>query len=284
MQTAATARRTRRDATRADERLGGRRRALGGAVRRRLPRARPTCRRRPRRRRSVTFSGEQRVDGRRGEDVLDRQHGGADDAGMAPRRGGDDAQVGGGQRQRASVHDLADAGEQRVAGLGERAADDDDARVEQADGAGQHLADRPPGIANQADRLGRPGTGEGDDVAARCGLDSQVAQRPGDRRPGGDRLEAPDVAAPAHGRRVAGHLHVAEVAGSAAGTAAQRPVADDAAADAGRHLDEHEVVDVREAQEAFAEGHHVDVVVDDDVGAQRLTHESRRRRSRPSRA
>jgi hypothetical protein len=60
---------------------------------------------------------------------------------------------------------------------------------------------------------------------------------------------------------------VAEVAGRSAGAATQGAVTDDPAADARRHLDEHQVVDRREAQEALAERHHVDVVVDDDVDA-----------------
>ena len=64
-----------------------------------------------------------------------------------------------GQRQRAPVDDLADPGEQRVAGLGDRAADDDDARVEQADGAGQHLADGAAGVAQQ--RVGAAPTRRG---------------------------------------------------------------------------------------------------------------------------
>jgi uncharacterized phosphosugar-binding protein len=47
----------------------------------------------------ATGSTQQLVDGVGSEGMLDRQHGGADDAGTVTRRRGDDAQVGGGQRQ-----------------------------------------------------------------------------------------------------------------------------------------------------------------------------------------
>ena len=83
-----------------------------------------------------------------------------------------------------------------------------------------------------------------DVVARRRRLDAGGAQPAGHRGPAGDGLEAADVAAAAHGVDVVGHLDVAEVAGRALGAAAQRAVADDAAADAGRHLDEQQVVDV----------------------------------------
>ncbi len=91
-----------------------------------------------------------------------------------------------------------------------------------------------------------------------------VAQPAGDRRAAGHGLEAADVAAAAHGVDVVGHLDVAEVAGGALGAATQRAVADDPAADARGDLDEHQVVDVAEADEVLAERHDVDVVVDDD--------------------
>jgi uncharacterized phosphosugar-binding protein len=47
----------------------------------------------------ATGSTQQLVDGVGSEGVLDRQHGGPDDAGPLTRRRGDDAEVGGGQRQ-----------------------------------------------------------------------------------------------------------------------------------------------------------------------------------------
>ena len=89
-------------------------------------------------------------------------------------------------------------------------------------------------------------------------------------------FETTDVAAATQRPRDTGHLDVAEVACRAVGAAAQRPVADDPATDAGRDLDEHQVVDIRVCQEPLAKGHHVDVVVDDDIGAaQRLADEPR---------
>ena len=117
-----------------------------------------------------------------------------------------------------------------------------------------------------------------------AGVDAGGAQLAGDRRAAGHGFEAADVAAAAHGVDVVGHLDVAEVAGGALGAAAQRPVADDPAADAGGDLDEHQVVDVAEAHEVLAERHDVDVVVDDDVDAELRHARSRGRRSRPSRA
>jgi uncharacterized phosphosugar-binding protein len=47
----------------------------------------------------ATGSNQQLVDGVGSEGVLDRQDGGADDAGTISRRRGDDAEIGGGQRQ-----------------------------------------------------------------------------------------------------------------------------------------------------------------------------------------
>jgi uncharacterized phosphosugar-binding protein len=47
----------------------------------------------------ATGSTQQLIDGVGSEGVLDRQHGGPDDAGPLTRRRGDDAEVGGGQRQ-----------------------------------------------------------------------------------------------------------------------------------------------------------------------------------------
>ena len=113
-------------------------------------------------------------------------------------------------------------------------------------------------------------------------VDARGAQPAGDRRPAGHRLEAADVAAAAHGVDVVGHLDVAEVAGGALGAATQRAVADDAAADAGGDLDEQQVVDVAEPDEVLAEGHDVDVVVDDDDARRARPARSRARRSRPS--
>ena len=110
-------------------------------------------------------------------------------------------------------------------------------------------------------------------------LDSRVhahrAQPGGDRRAAGHGFEATHVPAAAHRIDVVGDLDVAEVAGGALGTAAQLPVADDAAADSRGNLDEHEVVDVAEADGVLPERHHVDVVVDDDDDVERGADERR---------
>src|SRR6185503_11742241 len=122
--------------------------------------------------------------------------------------------------------------------------DDNDAGVQEADRAGQHLADVPSGGSEQLGGEHRPAAHQGDDVLARVGLDAAGPQLAGDRGAAGDGLEAPDIAAAADGIDVVGHLDVAEVAGGTLRAAPQRTVADDPAADAGRDLDQHQVVDV----------------------------------------
>ena len=65
---------------------------------------------------------------------------------------------------------------------------------------------------------------------------------------------------------------MADVAGDALGAALQQPAGDDAGTDAGGHLDEHEVLAVRPGEGALAEGHDVDVVVDEDRHLEVLLH------------
>ena len=97
-------------------------------------------------------------------------------------------------------------------------------------------------------------------------------------------LQTTDVAATTDGVDVVGDLDVAEVAGGTLRAATQRTVADDAAADAGCDLDEHQVVDVAVAGEMLAQRHDVDVVVDDDDAMELRLARIQARRSRPSRA
>ena len=72
-----------------------------------------------------------------------------------PACGGTIAQVLGRQRQRALVDDLADAGEQVLAGRGELAADDDDRRVDEVDHRGDDVADVAAGLADHGDGVAR---------------------------------------------------------------------------------------------------------------------------------
>jgi hypothetical protein len=94
-----------------------------------------------------------RVDEVRREDVLDRQDRGAGGAGAVAERRARDLEVARGERRRALVDDLADAGEELLVGLGDVAADDDHAGVERVDEAGQDVAEHAPALAHEADDL-----------------------------------------------------------------------------------------------------------------------------------
>ena len=162
----------------------------------------------------------------------------------SPDAAGDDAEVGGGQRQRPPVHDLAHAGEQRVAGLGS------EPPMTMTLGLSRltALASTSP-IVRPASRTSRvadrePARARATTSRLDAAVDARSPPAGGDRGAAGDGLEAAHVAAPADRVDVVGDLDVAEVAGGALGAAAQRPVADDPAADPGRNLDEHQVVDV----------------------------------------
>ena len=72
-----------------------------------------------------------------------------------------------------------------------------------------------------------------------------------------------------------GASDVAEVACRAHGSAVQAPAADDAGADAGRDLDEEEVLDVGVGDGVLAERHDVDVVVDEHGHVEDAGHVSR---------
>ena len=197
--------------------------------------------------------------------MLDGHHRGAEHAGLAAGAGGDDPQVLGRQRQGAVVDGLADAGQQVLAGLGHLAADHHDRRVDQVDHGGDHVADVAARLADGRDREGVAGAHQVDDVLAVLGRASpRRGSGCGERGPGGHGLEAAGVAAAAGHVVGAGHADVAEVAGDAGGAALQPAAGDDAGADAGRDLDQHQVVDVGQVRLLLAERHDVDVVVDED--------------------
>src|SRR5690606_32648263 len=102
-----------------------------------------------------------------------------------------------------------------------------------------------------------------DDVLARLRGEAGLLEVAGEGGPGGECLEAAAVAARARHLGSAGDVDVAEVAGGALGAALQEAAGDDACADAGGDLHEDEVVDVGPGVLALAEGHDVDVVVDE---------------------
>ena len=124
-----------------------------------------------------------------------------------------------------------------------------------------------------------------DDILTAGGLEPRATRSTvGERPPRRDRLEAAAVAAVARHVFAARDVHVPDVAGRALGAALQEAAGDDPGADAGRHLDEDQVVGIRPGEFAFAERHHVDVVVDEHRHVEDARAASRARRSGPSRA
>src|SRR5688572_19219254 len=148
--------------------------------------------------------------------------------------------------------------------LGDVAAEDHDARVEEVDAAREDLAERPPGLAHDADRLGVAGADELHDAAAALGGVAGGGEPLGQRVAAGDRLQAADVPAAADHVLVVADDDVADVARRAVRAAVDLAPGDDAAADAGADLDVEEVRDVAPVGPVLAEGHDVDVVVDED--------------------
>src|SRR5699024_9361606 len=139
---------------------------------------------------------------------------------------------------------------------------------------GHDGADVPPCVADRLHGHSVPSTDERDDVALVPHGRAALAQLPGHRGPGGHGLQAAEVAAGAQGPVAVGHGPVAKVAGRALGTALQDTSADDARTDAGGHLHEDQVVDVRVGLGALAQGHDVDVIVHEDRSGQHPTDEA----------
>ena len=95
-----------------------------------------------------------------------------------------DRQVAGGQRQRPPVDDAAHLGEQRVAEPGgDPAADDDHARVEEADQAGEQQPEPAAAVADQLEATGSPAAAAAATSAAvsRAGLGQPVGERSSER-------------------------------------------------------------------------------------------------------
>ena len=202
------------------------------------------------------------VDGVGTQHRLGDHHGRAEDAGAVVEGGAGDADRAGGQGGRAAVDDFADAGEQVFVGVGDVAADDDHAGVEEVHGAGQHAAEFAAGLADEPHGFGASVADVAYDVAAVVGLDAQVGEVGGHGAAAGDRFQTAQVAAAADDVVVVGDVDVADVAGGALGAAVDAAVGDHAAADAGADLDEEQVVGVAPARPVLAERHDVDVVVD----------------------
>ena len=110
-----------------------------------------------------------------GEHVLHDHRRRADDPGMASGPRGDDLELAGGEGEGAAVHDLPDAREQVLRGLGHDATHDDHRGVEQADAGGEDPADLAPGLADGGRGLEVALLGEGHDALAVDGLDAPGA-------------------------------------------------------------------------------------------------------------
>ena len=146
--------------------------------------------------------------------------------------------------------------------MGDVAADDDHARVEEVDRGGEHLAELAAGLAHELHRLRAALAHVADDVAGVLRRDALRAQPRGHRAAAGHGLQAAAVAAAAD-LEVAGHVDVADVARRALGAAVDPALGDDPAADAGADLDEEQVVVGAPGLVVLAQRHDVHVVVDE---------------------
>ena len=189
-------------------------------------------------------------------------------------------EVAGRQRQRAAIDGLADGGQELVAALRDPAADHDQRRVEEVHHAREHEPDPVTRGLEQPDghriaERGSPRDVLGGHAAVLVEGDPQpraaVRQRPPPPR------RAPRAAPPASASRqptlpqrhttdaVVDDLDVADVAGATLRAAVDPPVRDDAGADAGADLDDHDVVVADgDAGPPLAKGEEVHVVVDPD--------------------
>ena len=183
-----------------------------------------------------------------------------------------DREVLGGERDRAAVDDLADPGEQVLAGAGDAAAEHDDRRVQQVHDRREHLADVAAGLTGGLDGCRIAGADEVDDVGGVVHVVAFGAQRDGEGRAAREGLEIPFVARLPPRAGAHRHLDVAHIARRSLGTALELTTGDDAGADAGRALHEHEVVHPRPARGLLAEREDVHIVVDEDRDVERTLH------------
>ena len=222
-------------------------RALDTEVRPRAPSGRPAG------------ADERRVHGGRGEDRLEDHHRRSDDPGLI-------AELAGTIRSRPVArgdprHHLADAGQQRLAGTGHVAADDDDRRVEHVDAGGQHAADGVAGLPRERTASGCP--------ASTWATTSRLVRVPRPSSASRTAIAAPPatasrqpIAAPAHDVVVVGHVDVADVAG-APSAPVHVATGHEPRSDARADLDEQEERLVAPGRPVLADGHDVHVVVDE---------------------
>ena len=181
----------------------------------------------------------------------------------SPRRLADDAQVARGERQRALEDDLAHAGEQVLVDLADVAADDDDARVEEVDAGGEHLAERAAGLADQRIASGLPSRTRWTTSRLVGVASPRPASRWASARPPATASRQPVL--PQRQTTSSWSVTTMWPMSPAAPSAPRwmRRAGDDAAADAGADLDVQQVLDVAPVRPVLAEGHDVDVVVDE---------------------
>ncbi len=92
---------------------------------------------------------------------------------------------------------LAHAREELLVRLGQVAAEDDGARVEEVDALGEHLAERAAGLAHRVDGRGSPRACTSATTSRDVFAEGRRRQPRGQRPPARDRLEAAEVAAAA---------------------------------------------------------------------------------------
>ena len=147
----------------------------------------------------------------RDEQLVHDHRRGADDARQRAERGALDRQVACRQWQGPAIDRLADRRHELVRAVGHAAADDDQRRIEEVHDARQHRADQPARRLQQRDRdRVTERRGPGDILRRQAAVQVQGRLQPGapavecrgltgapERATAGERLEAPDIAAPA---------------------------------------------------------------------------------------
>src|SRR5690606_18670186 len=206
------------------------------------------------------------------EGMVDREHARPDDARVVGSARLHDGEVLGREGHRPCVDDFAHAGDEVIARLRHRAADGDDRGVDETHAGGEHLTDVAARLPYRVHGVDVAVLDEFNNVVARLDIDARVAQRARDCGARRHRLEAAAVAAVAWYARTARDLHVADVARNALGAALEASAGNDSGTDTGCDLDEHEVLGVGPRDRALAEGHNVDVVVDEHGNVPVLLH------------
>ena len=149
--------------------------------------------------------------------------------------------------------------------------DHNDRGVEQAHRISHRGTEHAPGVAHQPGGQRIPVVHSGHDVVHGLHRASGSCEIAHDRPAAGIGFHATQLPAAAQ-RRLAIARNVgpdmAEVAGGALGPAQRAAGGDDARADAGSHLDQQQVVDLRITRGSLAHDHRVHVVVDEHEGSE----------------